>query len=173
MRRLLHILINIATSLSFLLCAATMVIWVRSYRTVDDVSYIVDAPPLPSVSYFANSLEGELTLDRFVRTAPSPQTAGRLPTGFSARQGGVSRRYRPPVNLLGFGGDVRRGPFGVQYEVVVPYYAIGATTALMPALALWRRVRGSRPRSGFCPTCGYDLRATPDRCPECGTELPE
>jgi hypothetical protein len=44
--------------------------------------------------------------------------------------------------------------------------AVASAGPLAYGVALLRRRR--RVRKGCCPTCGYDLRATPERCPECG-----
>jgi hypothetical protein len=71
--------------------------------------------------------------------------------------------------LLGFGGgqQLNGGIF-----VNVPYWftaAIGAVPTLLLVRAERRRRRILR---GGCPVCGYDLRATPDRCPECGQSPP-
>jgi hypothetical protein len=60
---------------------------------------------------------------------------------------------------------------------LVPYWAVVLATLFLPLFWLlsytlnWHDHR-RRYRVGMCGNCGYDLRATPDLCPECGTIPP-
>lgn len=56
------------------------------------------------------------------------------------------------------------------FGMALPFWLLAILCGIWPAL-YWhpRRIRRQRITAGLCPDCGYDLRGTPNRCPECGT----
>jgi hypothetical protein len=69
--------------------------------------------------------------------------------------------------------DTTHFPAADNYRLaVIPYRLLLAATLLLPALwmlSLLIRISRRNRREAFCCQFGYDLRATPNRCPECGT----
>src|SRR5437667_1631365 len=57
--------------------------------------------------------------------------------------------------------------------VVIPLGWFIAISLILPLAFLFKFIRGMRRRHrGLCLMCGYDLRASSGRCPECGHESP-
>jgi hypothetical protein len=178
MRPALGMLLKAATVLSLVLYVAVMVVWFRSYSTADTVVHGSEGFPeriigLKSeeggigVMYSIFNLRGSKAEWEW-QTAPA-NTYPRIPHPLSNAANGDDKIwgtdkfqcYRMTVTLLG--ARVR------LYALVMPHWAWIVVCLLLPcarAVALLRS--RSRARSGHCPACGYDLRASPDRCPECG-----
>ena len=159
---------TILSVLSLLLCLATLALWVRSYWRVDSVGYSKVSGVLWTWSS-AESRAGRITL--FQNSVHSDF----VPAEFRGWQVFASTDYKTPLGpstFFGFGTTADK-LFYAQYGkgVYFPHWFLALLFAILPALYLRAFIRSRRvQRLGLCRLCGYDLRATPERCPECGAE---
>lgn len=61
-----------------------------------------------------------------------------------------------------------------QRSLILPCWPLAIATLILPIDALRREYvrRRVRMAANLCQQCGYDLRASTDRCSECGTPIP-
>ena len=198
-RRVVRYLFTMLTVFSLLVCVAVCVLWVRSYIRADEIELRTATPEARiATEWWARSNRG---IVRVLRTRHTFETAEGVeyflrynsvgPAGFRMKRltGEPSRRQRqdndnPWLAWLGYSADSGRavklvpggrGQFTSRWAVVeVPYWLL----ALLSSAPLLHKVKVGWPRranegEGVCASCGYDLRASGERCPACGTAKPD
>ena len=165
MRQLFARTFNSVAAMSLVVCAAMVVLWVRSRSCGYVIAYNFGGHGLSLAS-------------------PEDGLYISSQSGFAAETDGWEHFTRPPSptnaiaihwRFLGFGGgsyddtDPSIGYFCRVIGLLIPYWFVTGLTLMLPASAAVRHLRTRRQiGQESCPSCGYDLRATSDRCPECG-----
>ena len=162
-------LLNLVSVLSILLCIGTGALWLRSCTEKDRVYFFGQHQ-----AYGLETGSGVLTLilrerqlfdDAGWRHEVWPEEVNRSELwhngSLAAHLGfGVSTQRR-------IGGDM--GDYG--HFATLPLWFLMLCFAVAPAVRILQLYRKRKARRlGLCEECGYDLRATPGRCPECGHE---
>ncbi len=186
----------LVATLSITGLVVTVAIWTRSYWRIDSFSWIIASIP-PSQLRISElqivSCRGGFSPTFTYRVAQdSTATMNQLdylhwhPRGVAISTDNVSAidqmsewkatyLFMPTTpSRLGFQFAHRQGRYRNtdwwNLEAAIPYWFPGllfAVPVLIRASGFWKK-KHSHP-TGQCAACGYDLRATPDRCPECGT----
>jgi hypothetical protein len=186
--------LNLLTALSLALFATACVLWVRSFVTQDGVELVRGELVARRFSLESwkvwSGWRGELAVSWVYCGEPVYDDEEARQLGWSGENGrwrvafpdeaGMYSRPDHGLTRWGFGSERHdsttvpphskaRGEVSKHWTLMVPWAVPAAVLAALPALrgaAAWRRAR--RIAAGLCRRCGYDLRATPARCPECG-----
>ena len=197
-RRCMAFVVNAAAAASAIVCVAAVALWIHGYHVSDQIGWDALRPARNGASQMRMLLlesgHGGLAIRYFVeiwqidvvRASPlvAPEPSWRF-EGFSHGAAVYPRIVGAPVyprivggarnrsqNRFGFGCAWNGDGAWSDREVLLPYWFIVPITAILPALMLrrFRRrwLQNRRKQAGKCARCGYDLRATPSLCPECG-----
>lgn len=166
--------------MSLAVCMVTVVLWPRSYARDDRVGV-----ERPSWDVWVHSVNGRIA----AMGGPRLQGLGTHSAGpgwhaasdrapEAARDAYALAEYRewgfaydPDETVPADLGAGRRG-YHTGYRVFVPHWAVVFGSAVLPLAWLRRsRTRRGAAGAGLCYVCAYDLRATPAKCPECGTVM--
>ncbi len=185
MRRIPQHLFNTLTLLSLLLFLTIAGLWARSH-TLTDRFLIQD----PTSRTLLESRRGSISVTRRIRI-DSPSLRSRMEWITTPLRHTQEPAGDPAIGVLIIEkADRHWSKLGLDWSSTSTFYeqcepatriwqCIVPNWMLLPVLAIWpirwitllrrRAVIQSRMTRGLCGNCAYDMRATPDQCPECGT----